>query len=212
MNGNKICRIGISSSDSHHLFRSNASYAVNNRLLCFVLVGLVLLVQPAFAGSFMDQFIDPEDGKFDTSQWLLEGHGFLPVPIIITEPAVGYGLGAALIFFHDDEDSPENENNNLRAPPSMSGALAAGTENGTWLAGGFHRGVWKQDHMRYLGALLRPSLNMKFYGLGDGSTPEDQGFESNIDGWLLLQELLFRVNDSPWFIAHRYTQVFLDTG
>jgi hypothetical protein len=46
-------------------------------------------------------FKDPEDGKLDASEWLLERKGFLPVPILITEPAVGYGAGAALLFFRE---------------------------------------------------------------------------------------------------------------
>ena len=56
------------------------------------------------AGSFMDKFIDPKDKKFDVSDWLLKHKGFLPVPQIITEPAVGFGVGLALLFFHQSMD------------------------------------------------------------------------------------------------------------
>ena len=57
-------------------------------------VSLLLLLCSATlqADSFFDKFIDPTDGKFDTSGWLIEYKGLLPVPIIITEPAVGPGL------------------------------------------------------------------------------------------------------------------------
>jgi len=34
-------------------------------------------------------FVDPADGQFDLSEILEHPHGFLPVPIIVTEPAVG---------------------------------------------------------------------------------------------------------------------------
>jgi len=53
------------------------------------------------ASWFSDTFIDPVDGQFDTSNWLLNKQGFLPVPIIITEPAIGYGGGVALVYFHE---------------------------------------------------------------------------------------------------------------
>jgi hypothetical protein len=43
------------------------------------------------------RFTDPEDGKLDPSA-LLDHKGFPPVPIVITEPAVGYGAGVALAF------------------------------------------------------------------------------------------------------------------
>ena len=46
-------------------------------------------------------FTDPEDGALDASEWLLDRSGFLPVPIIITEPAIGYGGGAAVLFFRE---------------------------------------------------------------------------------------------------------------
>jgi hypothetical protein len=29
------------------------------------------------------------DGRLDASQWLVGRRGFLPVPLVITEPAVG---------------------------------------------------------------------------------------------------------------------------
>ena len=46
-------------------------------------------------------FRDPEDNAFDMSSFLLEHRGLLPVPVIITEPAIGYGGGAALLYFHN---------------------------------------------------------------------------------------------------------------
>src|SRR6187549_1946038 len=67
-------------------------------------LGLLLLAAagPAFAVETKDTagpFTDPEDGAFDLSEWLLERKGFLPVPILISEPAIGYGGGVAALFF-----------------------------------------------------------------------------------------------------------------
>ena len=39
--------------------------------------------------SILDNLIDPQDGMMDASDYLASARGFLPVPIIITEPAVG---------------------------------------------------------------------------------------------------------------------------
>ncbi len=60
---------------------------------------LVLLAGQVRAG-FMDDFKDPKDGAFDVSGMLDSPAGFLPIPIIITEPAVGYGGGLAVLYFH----------------------------------------------------------------------------------------------------------------
>ncbi|WP_206862229.1 hypothetical protein [Lysobacter changpingensis] len=43
---------------------------------------------------------DPKDGRFAMSRGLLDRKGFLPAPIIVSDPAVGYGGGLALTFFH----------------------------------------------------------------------------------------------------------------
>ena len=55
------------------------------------LLAALLVVSQALAESNDKRglFTDPEDGALDASEWLLEKKGFLPVPTIITEPAVG---------------------------------------------------------------------------------------------------------------------------
>ena len=173
-----------------------------------------LLCSSASANSFFEQFIDPEDGKFDTSHWILSKKGFLPVPIIITEPAVGYGAGAALLFFHAKKDEPvgEAERNlqkgseklNLSLPPSISGVIGLATENGTWAGGGFHFGTWKKDHIRYTGALAYPSINLTFYGSEERPIFKN-GIDYNLKGWFLLQEIIFRIKNSNFFLGPKFT-------
>ena len=42
--------------------------------------------------------LDSVDGKLDLSRFLIEMHGFIPVPFLITEPALGgFGLGLYLV-------------------------------------------------------------------------------------------------------------------
>ena len=149
-------------------------------LFALVILSLLQLSSNVHAGSFMDKFIDPKDGKFDTSDWLLQHRGFLPVPIIVTEPAVGYGGGAALLFFHQsmDEkiaqqqiDTGETVNGKKKKllPPSISGLFGVITENETWSVGGFHFGSWKEDRIRYTGGLAKASVNIAYYGRSENS-------------------------------------------
>ncbi len=53
------------------------------------------------------------------SNWLLDRDGLLPVHIIVTEPAVGYGGGLALVYFHDKVGSRRG------SPPSVSAVAGA---------------------------------------------------------------------------------------
>ena len=176
---------------------------------------LTLSCTPLAAGSFFDQFIDPSDGQFDTSAWLLDNQGFLPVPIIITEPAVGPGLGAAAVFFHGSQgDTPETpavqDPGARRLAPSLSVLFGGATENETWFTGAAHRGIWKQDHIRYLAALARVSVNLSFYGSGEEEVNPDDGLDFNGDGWFLLQEIQFRIPDTDLFLGGRFDYVSAD--
>ena len=166
-------------------------------VVCFSL--LLAWIAPAYSQSWSESFFDPEDGQFDVSRWLLRSGGFLPVPAIVTEPAIGFGLGGALLFFHESKASPDP---NRQAPPSISGGFGLVTENDSWAAGGLHFGSWKNDSIRYLGAALVPSVNLKFYG-GDDNPRLEDGLGYNLKGEVLLQELTFRVSDSPVFVGGR---------
>ena len=188
------------------------------KLFLFAVVSLSLLhLRPeVHAGSFMDKFIDPKDGKFDASDWLLHRRGFLPVPIIITELAVGYGGGAALLFFHqsmdekiaemqtDSGDENVNGKKTRLLPPSISGVMGALTENETWAAGGFHFGSWKADRIRYLGALAKASINIAYYGKDENSLLKN-GIDYNLEGWGIVQELKFRIKDTDFFLGGKLT-------
>jgi len=184
------------------------------KTLIIILFSLFMMPINSHAASMMDGFTDPEDGMFDVSHWLAEKKGFFPVPIIITEPAVGYGVGAALVFLHDplagrvpdgetfDPHSKDAEGKLI--PPSISAVFGMYTENDTWFAGGAHMGVWKNDNIRYTGAIATGSINMKFYGLG---LTNDKAIDFNIEPEILYQGIKFRLNDSGFFAGINYLLV-----
>jgi hypothetical protein len=142
-------------------------------------------------------FRDSLDNAIDISNFLLNKKGFLLVPSIITEPAVGYGVLGAAIYFHSSYSAK-------KGPPSMSGVLGGGTQNGTWMAGAFHVGYWKRDRIRYMGALARTNINIGYYGSGYIESLEDESVNLNMDAWLLLQQIKFRVAETNFFIGGRY--------
>lgn len=119
------------------------------------------------------------------------------VPTVITEPAVGYGAAAAAIYFHSSYTEK-------LGPPSMTGVLGGGTQNGTWMAGLFHIGYWNHDKIRYMGAVARTYINIGFYGAGLVPSLEDKSVELNMDAWLLVQQLKARVGSSNLFLGGRY--------
>ncbi|KAI3589393.1 Outer membrane protein/protective antigen OMA87 [Cupriavidus sp. U2] len=149
---------------------------------------------------------DPEDGMFDMSDFLLHHKGALPVPTIITEPAVGYGFGLALAFFSEsmaDAAAEARASGKGPAPPNITAVGGAYTENGTWAAGAAHFHTWGGDRIRYLGAIGKVNANLEYFGV------QNQPRAYSLDGFALVQQLLFRVADSHWYIGPRY--VYADT-
>jgi hypothetical protein len=61
-----------------------------------ILFLFVLFASSVFAQKKKVSIKDSLDGAFDMSDYLIEAHGFIPVPFIITEPALG-GFGVALV-------------------------------------------------------------------------------------------------------------------
>jgi len=177
---------------------------MSSRLIILILftslLGGKLIAQESKKSSI--SFRDSLDQAIDISNFLLDKKGFLVVPSIITEPAVGYGALGAAVYFHSSYSAK-------KGPPSMSGILGGGTQNGTWMAGAFHVGYWNQDRIRYMGALVRTNVNIGYYGSGFIESLADQSINLNMDAWLLLQQIKFRVAETNFFIGGRY--LLLDT-
>lgn len=179
-----------------------------------------LISEPADAGWFGDNFIDPSDGKLDMGKYLAENNGFLPMPIILTEPAIGYGLGVAALFIHDPlagktkpgkAFDPNPDTDGKLKPPSVSTVFGAYTNNGTWFGGGAHLGIWNDDTIRYTGALAKANINMTYYGFDGGNGQlGDSPIKFNTEAIYLLQELLFRVGGSNFFAGLEFNYIDTD--
>src|SRR3954463_14750208 len=105
-----------------------------------------------------ERFRDGDDGSFDMSDYLLRHRGVLPVPLVITEPAVGYGGGVALAYFSQSFESRADASRARGepvTPPDITIGAAFKTENGTWATGLAHLGYWDNDRWRYLGGLAK---------------------------------------------------------
>ncbi|GAL36823.1 outer membrane protein [Vibrio maritimus] len=145
---------------------------------------------------------DPVDGKLDASRWLLENaYGFLPIPLLITDPAIGAGGGVATVFFHETEEQKKTRKENpekiTSIAPSMSGLVALGTDNGTQIGGGFHQGIWKDDAIRFEGGVFNADININYFGFG-------APVQMNTKGNYLFSDIDFRIAGSKFFLGMGY--------
>ncbi len=176
--------------------------------------GLVFLLAPAVA--LANSFTDAYDGKFDMSEYLAENaFGFLPVPIIISEPAVDQGLGLAGLLFHEDEQAAakrkrvmaESDNPGQHLlPPSVSVLFGAYTGNDSYLVGGGHFGFYREGRLRYNGALGYGDIKLDYYGIGDFQSREPFSLETT--SLFVTNTLKFRLGESSLYLGP--TQTFID--
>jgi hypothetical protein len=146
-------------------------------------------------------FIDPYDSAFDISSYLFDLHGFLPIVSPITEPAVGIGAALAGVFFIPKKKK-EGEPKRFKTP-DITGFAGGYTKNKTWFAGAGYLGFWKDDHIRYRGVFGYADVNLKYYGEGDGYL-EDHPISFNLKTYILLQQAVFRIKNSNFFIGGKY--------
>ncbi|MDO6521437.1 hypothetical protein Q4578_07560 [Shimia thalassica] len=151
---------------------------------------LVLLSVPAAAKDSMKQLLtDADDGKFDISEYLARG-GFIPVPIIITEPALGQGLGVAATFL-DYSGLPDGED------PTISVLGVAATGNGSKGALAFRSGSFRQGRFKYAAALGGGSVNMTFYPTGNrGFTFNNRAKVAYLEGRMQIGKSAFYLGPS----------------
>nr|WP_282437211.1 BamA/TamA family outer membrane protein [Vibrio amylolyticus] len=141
-------------------------------------------------------------------------YGFLPVPVIITEPALGVGGGFMGVFLHESEQEKETRKKlalesidggaNL-IPPAVTVAGGGATQNGTWFGIIGHRRTWNQDSIRYMGGMGYGNAFIDIYadiGSDNQWIPNQSvSFESDNKGYGGMQKLQFRVGDTPLFLG-----------
>lgn len=158
-------------------------------------------------------FIDQADGQFDVATSMTQGNGFLPIPIVISEPAVGYGGGVALMFVRnvDRAGVPKDDGSPRKTPPDVFIGGGAATENGTKAA--FIGGSlsFEDDRWRYRGGIGRADVNLQFYGIGGSGLGEGaRSLAYSLNGWFSSQTVLRRIGGSDNWLGASWT--YLDLG
>jgi len=110
---------------------------------------------------------DSVDGKLDLSDYIIDANGFIPIPLIITEPALG-GFGGAIIPVFIKKRPPYIDSINgkiVKTPvaPDITGAMGLYTVNGTWGGIAFRSGTLIKSRIKYAIGGGYINLNMAFY-------------------------------------------------
>ena len=146
---------------------------------------------------------------------------FLVLPIVITEPDIGEGLGMGLIYFHGEkEDETEGgvdkksrrvstagsmgkTGKEKQPPPTATGIFGFYTNNDTHGYGIGHSASIKDDKFRLMGALARLNVNATIYL---SEIPLD--FE--LDGNVVYGSLRRRIGSSDFFLGGAFSALDAD--
>jgi hypothetical protein len=105
--------------------------------------------------------VDTLDHKLDFSRYLIDMHGFIPWPSLISEPALGnFGLAMALVFISPKESERAKANYSF---PDITGVAGLWTLNNSWGVAAFRQGAFPKAQMRYRAVLGYAPLNVEFY-------------------------------------------------
>lgn len=161
--------------------------------------------------SFKEVFKDTTDGALDMSRFLIDLHGFLPVPMIITEPALGnFGGGLMAVFLKKRPaqiDTVRGHAKVTRTPPDMTGVGVMYTANNSWALMGFRRGTWMKMRSKYSIAGGLTDINLSFYRTL--STGKEVGYEFNLKSTPVIASLEREIKGTYWSGGLQYT--FLNT-
>src|SRR6185436_12654238 len=145
---------------------------MHSKLFLYLFVAAIILHQPVFAqedttikpkpkASSKANLKDTLDGKFDFSSFLIDAKGFIPVPFIITEPAVG-GLGLAVVpIFLTPKKKPAGYTGYIA--PDITAGFAMYTVNNSWMVGGMRIGSIPSKGLKYRIGGGIADLNLSFY-------------------------------------------------
>ena len=196
-----------------------ARQIIRSTLAVSVVVGLVVTAPVrTLAAQEADRTAVSSDSDDDSTEQADEqknknkdgkGPSFLPIPIFITEPAIGVGFGAVLAYFHKKKgdqgeeasvsrvmttQTPGESGRKKKPPPTITGIAGAYTDSGTWAAGIGHSASWKRDRIRYSGAIAYANVKSTIYRL-------DIPFDFDIEGGILYQDIKFRLGKSSFFLG-----------
>jgi len=145
-----------------------------------------------------------EPALADKKEKDLDRGRFLALPIIITEPAIGEGLGAAVMYFHGKKKIDQQqittagdvakEDRKNKPPATVTGLFAFATNNETAGVGIGHRRTFKNDLYRFTGVFARANINTTFF-------VRDFPFDFSMEGNFFFANLKRRIVESNFFVG-----------
>ena len=185
-------------------------FALRKIFFCFTTLFLCGIVQ-AQKEKKKVSLKDSADGKFDLSDYIIDANGFVPVPYILTEPALGnFGGAIAPIFIKKRPPYIDTINGKVvRTPvaPDITGGAILYTANNSWAMMAFRSGTFIKSRIKYIIGGGFADINMSYYK----TLPQlgEKEFKFNIRTYPAMLQMIKRLGFSRWYAGFKY--LFLKT-
>ena len=191
---------------------ANRRGALVNRYLKFLFVLAFILPAASVFASIEDDAIQRADRARDIRALETKPKGtWLPVPIPVSNPTIGTGLQAAVLYLHP-KSSPDSTASN-----ATSGIMGLLTDTESWFVSGFHDGNWNDDQYRFRIIGGTGEFELDFFGTGQNPIFADNPLSYNLRGDIFIGHLLRLFPRSRnWYFGLRYMhtdqEVAFDVG
>ncbi len=170
-----------------------------HRIIIIILVGLISS-STLHSQDHKVTLKDTLDNAFDLSDYVINMHGFVPWPVIISEPALGNFGGALALVFMKPKKSLHGEDK-FRFP-DVTGVAGMYTLNNSWGAGALRQGTFPSIGMRYTVAAGYADVNMDYYR--DLKYVGEKKFEFNLAPIFFMLDVSENIYKNRIFGGFRY--------
>ncbi|MFT5519539.1 MAG: outer membrane protein assembly factor BamA [Enterobacterales bacterium] len=168
-------------------------------LIIFLLMGQKILSETA-----IEEIIFTSSDSAEQSQILKEDKGsWLPVPIPVSNPTIGTGLQAILLYIHPQNSEKKD------VPNATSGIVAMYTDSDSRMFGIFHENNFLDDTFRLKTFAGISDFNLHYFGFGEDR--ENLPLKYNIETESVFVEFLSLIpNTKNWFIGPKILWIDAD--
>ncbi len=168
-----------------------------------VIAFVLLSISVAIAQEKKVSFRDSLDHQFDMSDFIINKKGFVPVPAIITEPALG-GFGGALAPVFIQPNKPKEVDGKFYPmAPNITTVFGGYTLNNSWAIGGGRVGLIPKWGIKYSIAGGYANINMDYYFNLD-KLNTSTNFEFNIKTIPIMASITKQFRDPRFSVGIRY--------
>ncbi|MGD8712441.1 MAG: BamA/TamA family outer membrane protein [Thiohalophilus sp.] len=165
------------------------------QILSVLLLGITFSI-PVYAGAD-DRSEEIIEQSHRGGELQKEEGKWVPVPIPVSNPTIGTGLQAVLMYLHPRK-SPDT-------PNATSGMAAMYTDTESTFVGGFHDNYFLDDKYRLLVFGGYGVFNLDFYGIGGGGLPNGISLPYEFKGAVAGVKALTRLPGTEnWYAGLQY--------